>query len=839
MRGFAFPFPLEQGLHARPAARLADACRALPAAVLFRNERTGARADARSALGLLATATMPGDPCRLEGEETIPERDWQALETLVREDWPRDELPAPRPAGPAAARPLPPPLLRSGAAFLRGAPVAGGCALAPLRRLAGSFALPEYFACGENDGNREAAFFDHSCRRLREGILARAARAVPAEAGILRAHASILEDEAFRGRILSVIRAQGRPAGAVLQETAAALARGLEASPVPALRERAQDIAGLAESLGGELYGRPGHPAEHRLAEPGVLAADELSPSRLLALDRTQLRGLLLAGGSEVSHTAILARALGIPCVFRLGGELRALPAGAPVIADGDRGLVFPAPPAPVRAWYRLDAATAAERRVRDAALRGEPGRTADGVRIALEANAGSAEDAAAAWSQGAEGIGLFRTEFLFLGRAEPPSEEEQYRVYRQAVEGAGGRPVTLRTLDAGGDKPLPFLALPAEENPFLGQRAVRFYPAHAGLVKAQLRAMLRAAAHGPVRIMVPMVAALAEMRLVRELLAQAAAELGGEPSAWLGRVRLGAMVETPAAALAADSLGAEADFFSLGANDLLSYVMAADRAHPDLGALLDPRQPAFLRAVRLAVAGARAAGRPVGVCGEIAGDPRLLPLLAGAGVDSLSMAPDRLDAVRARLRTLSAADCRALFEDACACTEAADVEARLAAFVRSDRRLFPLEAGAVVLGAAVSSREEAVKLLCDRLALAGRAEGADELEAAVWEREETYATDMGLGFALPHAKTPAALCPSVAFARFAEPLDWTAGAEAPVRGAVLLALPAEDCREHLALMAALSRRLMDEAYRERLLGAAGVDEALDALAEGLGLPRP
>lgn len=835
MATIAFVFPLAAGLHARPASLLRDASRPFAARVVFHNLRRRRRADAASVLELVASATVQGDPCRLEISGPGQQEAAAALRAFVERELPRaDDGTPPPPQASGQEAWLPPGLAADRGLRHSGQALAPGVGRGRLQAARGGRRLPRRFACGRREPAAEKRRFAEACDQAAAELdeLARAAAGLPA--AILRAQAAILADPGFAGRIARLIAKEGLSAGAAIEKTAARHAAVLRRAPSAYLRERAADLRAVSVLLAEKLYGRL-RPA---LAAPGrgpvVLAAPWLTPAELLQLDRRRVRGLVLGETGPTSHVAILARSLAIPAVSLPAARLASLPPGCAAIVDGGRGLVL-ANPGP--AWRRILALEEDHRRRlagRRARLAAREGRTRDDARVEVAANIGSTAELAAAWRQGAEGIGLFRSEFLFLDRDAPPGEQEQFRAYARAARSARGRPVILRTLDVGGDKPLPYLPLARGENPFLGRRAVRFYGEHAGLIGCQLRAALRAARFGHLKLMVPMVASADEVRLVRRLLAEAAAELRRRRIAHSDRVELGIMVETPAAALALDLLAVEADFFSVGSNDLLQYAMAADRGDRSLAALHDPLQPAFLRLLRQAACLARRSGRWLGLCGEMAGRAELLPLLVGIGFAELSMAPARIPAVKERLAQLERGECRSLLAAALRCPDAGGVAALLAGFhSRQAARLPVCGPDLIRLGSPCRSATEAVRELCLLLELSGRTGDAGAIEQAVWRREETCATDLGLGFALPHAKSPAARAASVAFLRPRRPFRWGA-AKSPVRGVLLIAVPENGGQEHLRLIARLARRLMDEEFRAALLGARDEAAALAALSAGL-----
>ena len=374
----------------------------------------------------------------------------------------------------------------------------------------------------------------------------------------------------------------------------------------------------------------------------GIVIAAELTPGDAAALDPGDAWAVATARGGATSHAAILARALGIPAVVGLGDALLALPDGTQLILDGEQGTLHVDPEPEAVAEQERRRTEQAERRRALLARAAEPGALSDGRRIEVFANVGSAEDARAAVEQGAEGVGLLRTEFLFLDRTTAPSEDEQVAALTAIAEALDGRPLVVRTLDAGADKPLPFVPMQAEDNPFLGVRGIRLSLAQPELFRTQLRAIVRVAEQHPVKLMFPMVAALDELLAARALLD----EVRGDTP-----IEIGVMVEVPALALQAAAIAPHVDFFSIGTNDLAQYTMAAERGNAALAELLDRSLPAVLALIAHVTAAAAAHGRWVGVCGELAGDPEAAVLLAGLGVTELSMAASRIPAVKAALR--------------------------------------------------------------------------------------------------------------------------------------------------------------------------------------------
>jgi multiphosphoryl transfer protein len=651
------------GLHARPAARLAGLAGRFSARMTVRNvSRERGPADARSLTGIATLNVRRGDEIVVTADGDDAAEALAAVRRLAGEHWGDDPD-----AAPPAPRPAPPPRPSDG--HLNGVPAAAGIAIGPARPLAG----PRLEAPDAPAGEHEAEALDEALAAVRADLERdRAdvtARAGAAEAAIFDAHAALLADP----DLLSAARAgieNGRSAAQAWVDAAKAAAgtyRGLEDDY---LRERAVDVEDVAARVVQRLTGAP---AEVAVGE-GIIIAGELTPAQAAQLDPALVHGIAGAHGGATSHAAILARALGIPAVVGLGAEILAVAPGTPLVLDGDAGTVAvdPGEDALAEARARRDAQRERAARLRAAAR--EPGQTADGARIEVFANLGAPREAAPAVEQGAEGVGLLRTEFLFLDRQEPPTEDEQAAVYAEIAAALGGRPLVVRTLDAGADKPLPFLGQPPEDNPFLGVRGIRLSLERPELLLAQLKAVARVAREHPVKVMFPMVATLAEVRAARALVAEAGAPEGME---------VGAMVEVPAIALQAERFARELDFFSIGTNDLTQYTLAAERGNARLATLLDGPLPAVLRLIAAVVDGARAHGRWTGVCGELAGDPDAAVLLAGLGVTELSMAGGRIPQVKAALRAVALPAAQEAAQRALAADDAADARAIGAALWR------------------------------------------------------------------------------------------------------------------------------------------------------------
>ena len=491
------------------------------------------------------------------------------------------------------------------------------------------------------------------------------------EAEILAAQALMAGDEELIGAAQSR-QADGDDPLAAIRGAGDAVAAAFEAIDDELLAARAADVRDVADRIARHMAGEPA-PRLHRRS---IAVAVDLPPSVTVELDRGLLAGIALEGGSATSHAVILARGLGIPAVVGVPGLLTRAGGADELGIDGGSGVVVLDPDAARRARLARAGEAAAAARTADLGLRDRPLATADGHRLMCAANIGKPEDAALAFEAGAEAIGLFRTEFAFAGRAVAPTQAEQAELYERVLQAAGDAPVIVRLADIGGDKPLPYLPIPAESNPFLGLRGLRLHHLHPGFYPTQLRAVLQASARAgrPAGIMAPMIADADEVALLRRLVDEARAGVPDAPPP-----RIGIMVEIPSAVVLAGELAAQVDFMSIGTNDLTQYLLAADRSNPALGSRQDPLHPAVLRSIRRVVEAGRAAGCEIAACGEMAGDPAGALLLAGLGVEELSMDLTAFGAVKRAVGERSLAELGALADEATRAASASAVRALVA----------------------------------------------------------------------------------------------------------------------------------------------------------------
>ncbi len=526
----------------------------------------------------------------------------------------------------------------------------------------------------------ETARLQRAVQRSREQLVAireRVSREVGRPHGyIFDAHLLMLEDPLLVERAAEVVRADHVNAEWALRTVSEQLRALFEAMSDAYLRERRTDLDDVLGRILLNLSGAGDAPSLSRLPGSFVVIADELLPSEAAELDWDRVLAVATDQGSPTHHTSILARSLGIPAVVGLVSASTDIPAGALVVVDGTRGELFLEPSAPMLAGFR---ATQERDRREDEALqsiRGVPCVTRDGVRIHLLANAEFPDEAETAVQHGAEGIGLFRSEYLLGRSGRWPSEEQQVEVYRRLLDRLRPWPVTVRTWDVGAEDLAP--GGPTSANPALGQRASRLIGRDPAPFRAQLRALLRASDDGPLRVMFPFVAGPSDLRAVLDLLAEARASLRAEGRPCGDGLSVGVTLEVPSAAVTADLLAPDVDFFTIGTNDLIQYLLAVDRADPRVSALYEPLHPAVLRTIAGVVAAGAASGVPVSVCGEMASDPLQAVVLVGLGVRELSMSPGAIPRVKAVLRGIAADDARRLADAAMGLPTAAAIEAML-----------------------------------------------------------------------------------------------------------------------------------------------------------------
>jgi len=663
--------PNPTGLHARPAAVLANMAKKFDSRI--RLQRDESQANAKSVVAIMGLEVGYGDKVQLiadgaDAEQAITELAAAIANGLGEEG----AVPIAAPASvavSASAKPAPRPRSYDPDVLLgvAASPGLGVGIVVQVRRQ--DITVVEDAADRHQERRRLNAAIDRAGVQLQALEDRLKGEADPSKAAIFAAHQEILGDPDLMDLAASAID-KGKSAAFAWRGAYLVYAAQLAGLKNEVLAGRANDIRDVGQRVLEEITGQRSEKAE--LPAGSILVAEDLTPSDTATLDRTKVVGFCTTGGGASSHVAIIARSLDIPAVA--GIEPRALDIldGTRVILDGARGtLRLNASDGEVE-QIKGRQARRAKRRAAELAQIDEPTNTSDGRHLEIVANIGGLGDARTAMTNGADGVGLLRSEFVFMGRTSAPSEDEQTQIYSDiAASLAPGQPLVIRTLDVGGDKPLPYLPMPREENPFLGERGIRVGLARPEILRTQVRAILRAAGAGArMHVMFPMIATMQDWRLAKAVFEEERERLGVDP------IPVGIMVEVPSVALMASQFAAEVDFFSVGTNDLTQYTLAMDRGHPKLAPQVDGLNPAVLALIAQSVTAAHAAGRWVGVCGGMASDPQAVPLLVGLGVDELSVSIPAIPTVKAQIRLLSLATCQDLAARALGLDSAAEVRA-------------------------------------------------------------------------------------------------------------------------------------------------------------------
>ena len=559
--------------------------------------------------------------------------------------------------------------------ILKGIPAAPGLAQGKIVIVANqALAIPEHTI---DDVEEEISRLDKARQISKSEILQLKemvkSDAASNEAEIFEAHSMIIDDVSLIEIANKDIRS-GKNAEAAWMKAIEFFAQQMEAIPDETLASRALDIRDVGRRVLRHLLGVENDATQ--LETPAIIVGRDLSPSDTVSLDKKLVLGFCTAEGGPTSHTAILAKAFGLPAVVGLGEDLLDIPAGTYIMVDGEAGEVTIAPDEAQIASFSQRQSEAD--RSKQVALKAafEPAVTKDGVRVEIVANIGGVEDAQFANENGAEGVGLFRTEFLYLDRRALPTEDEQITVYREIFNHFEEQPVVVRTLDIGGDKEIPYLNFPKELNPFLGWRGVRMLDGRDDIFRVQMRSLLQAGVGVDLRIMVPMVALKEEILAVRGILDEERTKLQKEGKPVAERVQFGIMVEVPSVAIISDRIAGLIDFFSIGTNDLTQYTLAVDRTNSQVARLASAFHPAVLHLIQRTIQSAHAVGKWVGLCGEFAGEPLATAILLGLGLDEFSMSPASIPVIKQLIRQLSLSDCQSMANKALMLSTAGEVQA-------------------------------------------------------------------------------------------------------------------------------------------------------------------
>lgn len=827
-----FRCPLARGLHARPASHLRAVAKAFSSNISIRNVRNSRVANAHSVFSLVGADIREGDELRLNVSGDDQDAAIEALRRHIENELPHCDDQTESVMAESHEVVLPHSLKSANPTYLEGVAAVGGMARGRLSVARGS-RLPDHLDVQRaGDPLAENAKVDRACSRLAASLESQIQSQSDAVAGqILYVHQCMLNDEEFMAAIAGGILTRGYSAAQAILDARNRFVRAFASCENVVINEKALDVDDLCVQLLREIYGPSILPTETvTLTCPSILAVDSLTPSAFLAIDKTLVKGLVLGAVGATSHTVILARARGIPTLVGTGVAQVERYAGHEVVLDGTLGLLVVDVSASTDHYYRLERIKHERRQKRLHGLCHAEARTRDGVGLEIGANIACADDARIAFEAGADGVGLFRTEMLYMDRDTAPEEEEQLGIYADVLATAQGRPVILRTLDVGGDKPVPCVPTSDSQS---GGRGIQFYVEHESLFRTQLRAMLRAAVAGRARIMIPMIGTLEDIRWVKGVVDSVKSELAKEGVAHDASVALGAMIETPAAADVVDRLCGELDFFSIGTNDLTQYHLSIDRAR-----ILSPTsacQPSLIRLLAQIVRQALQGGKWISVCGEMAADVNLLPLWVGLGVNEISVTPPAVAALKAAVGSICAEEARRLVRELGPSADAEQAWSRLQAFRKTQQQLPMIDPELILVHADVDSKEQAIKTLVDHLYIVGRTDDPVAVENALWQRESTYSTGLEHGFAVPHCDNEALLANTISVIKLAKPVDWGSLDGEPISVLIFLGRRCDDSKAHLRVFATLSRCLMRQEFRQTLLEEDDPARIAEFLREHLG----
>lgn len=821
MKKIYFTCDLPNGIHARPASHIESKCNKFISNINWKNNRTGIEGDAKSVLSIIGTDTLLGDQCELVIEGQDQDLAFEQLQRFILSELPLCDSPTNKDEGPEQGV-LPRNFTNLNPQFITGRTASSGFAKGKLLHV-GSI---NFDSITNRPTVREASIerkeLDSALTSLVDNLSLQIKKGEGVELAVIKAHLSIVNDKEFQITLSEKLEHDGSCADAIIA-TAKHYGHILQKSSSQYLRERELDIRDICFQLLCLVYGEEHFVRKLKLNEATICIAKDLTPSQFLDLDKNYLKGLILTQAGKTSHTVILARSFSIPTVVGINNDKIAHLIDHDIFVDSDIGVVVTDISEPICRYYEEKQRVIDKVILRQKQYIGQKCFTSDGTRIEVAANIALDVEVTPAFTKGAEGIGLFRTEMLYMDRDSAPSEEELYNIFSRAIIAAKNNPIIIRTIDIGGDKPVDYLGIPEENNPFLGYRAVRIYEEFIDLFKTQLRSILRASVHGAVKIMVPMISSLEEIIWVKKILAEVRQELHQEQLSYAEEIPLGIMVEVPSTVFIIDQFCKEIDFFSIGSNDLTQYLMAVDRDNAKVEKYYNSLNPAFLRTLKMIVDEVHLYGKWVGLCGELGANTAVLPLLVGLGLDELSMGAPSIPATKERIAKLDTGSCKQLLKEALNCGSATDVESLLRLF-RSQQEEQPIiTQECISLDYDFQSKEQVIKFMSNNLYLAGRCQSPDKLADDIWTREDVFSTGLGFGFAIPHTKSEHIEQSTISVSRLANPIKW---GEDDVKFVIMLTINKHsDGDLHMKIFSKLARKIMHAQFRQVLMDSSSVQE--------------
>ncbi|WP_188015298.1 phosphoenolpyruvate--protein phosphotransferase [Vibrio harveyi] len=818
MKSFSFSCELPNGVHARPASHVEAVCNGFDSSITWQNQRTGMSGNAKSVLSLISTDTLLGDECLITIEGQDEDSALTQLKQFITNEFPHCDAPlATTTQEDENLAPLPRNFSNLNVAHIRGRSVSEGFGQGVLTAM-GAINFDAFTDLPPAKSlNEERSQLNSGLEAVVKSLTIQLNSSEHTEGEVLKAHLSIAKDEEFRQTIASNL-VEGRSSADAIIATAKHFGEVMKNSSSAYMRERELDIRDVCYQLLQSIYGDERFGSQNKLTQPTVCLADDLTPSQFLELDKSLLKGLILSHGGNTSHTVILARSFAIPTIVGVEGSRLTDLLDEEVVVDGTLGIVVTEIAESVERYYVQESKVKEIVSSRQAQFRDVAAQTFDGKVLEVAANIAHSVEAKAAFANGAEAVGLFRTEMLYMDRTCAPDEDELYNIFCQACDAANGKSIIVRTIDIGGDKPVDYLNIPAENNPFLGYRAVRIYPEFIEMFKTQLRAILRASAHGNLKIMIPMISSLEEILWVKDILAEVRQELRKEALPFAEKVPLGIMLEVPSVAFIIDQCCEETDFFSIGSNDLTQYLMAVDRDNAKVAASYNSLNPAFLRTLDHVIREVHRHGKWIGLCGELGAKGSVLPLLVGLGLDEISMSSPSIPATKERIAKLDSRECRQLLNKAMQCRTIQEVEHVLAQFRMTQSEAPMVSADCISLDRDLRNKEEVIKTLSDNLFLTGRCRYPNKLADDLWAREDVFSTGLGFGFAIPHTKSEHIEQSAISVCRLAKSIEW---GDEEAQFVIMLTLNKHAAGDqHMKIFSKLARKIMHADFRDQLMTA-------------------
>lgn len=819
---YNFTCSLKNGIHARPASHLEKLCNSFISNISWINQRNQIQGDAKSVLSLIGTNTLVNDKCMLV-VSGVDEK--QALETIskfIENDLEKCDADLEESKSEIVENStLPRTLVKTEPNFVKGKAVVHGVSIGILKSINSvniDSIIDDLAPSGTVD--YETIRFEKALKQTIGSIEDKLVTCSNTEKDILGFQVSFLKDADFIKKVEKEIISEIGCVNAI-NKIVKEYRKAFKNAESNYLKERELDVIDVAYKLISFLNPELLAKNEFNLTEKSICITDNLTPGQFIDMDKTFLKGLVLSHAGETSHTVILARSFGIPTVIGIDLADVAFLESKEVILDGNFGIIIHDISENVLRYYNQEISIQNKLDEKQKKNSYKPGITHDGKLLEVAANIASGIEAETAFKLGADGIGLFRTEMLYMDRASAPSEKELFDSFYAAVTVANGKPVIIRTMDIGGDKPAEFIDIGKEHNPFLGYRGVRIYQEFNQLFQEQLRAILKVTAFGPIKIMVPMICSYDEVVWIKSEIERAKTSLLQEGCVISNNYQVGIMIEVPSVMFIIDQCCEVLDFFSIGSNDLTQYLMAVDRDNSNVDKYYNCFNPAFIRALRHIVDTVHKYGKWVGLCGEMGGMQKALPLLVGLGLDEISMSGNVIARTKEELLKLDAGLCQSLLEKACKGKNIADVEKLLESeeVQISDEKIITIDC--ISIDDEYQNKEEAIKCIVDKIYLSGRCKNRYKLIDDLWAREEAYSTDIGFGFAIPHSKSEQMRSNTISICRLAKPIDW---GSSEVSVIVMLTLKKElassDNNEHMKIFSKLAKKIMNQEFREQIYNA-------------------